>query len=228
MCALNHVCYLKTNLILGVFLIRPVPQSRALGLTSNGRFFFLTLYANGMGAQNIVRSMPFYNRVPGPNNEDHAEEGMLVFEITQIIGQNFDDSHRWRHDLGTWSRDLGWNLLLEYMPIMAEVANYDISALLAADRFNDDQDLHNWRCAICNEGIDEGIDGGRKLIAAHEPRQHCYHVFHLQCLLGWRAYSDTCPTCRQEIFSTPLPNEWSASMKVNARMGANLYTVQWF
>jgi hypothetical protein len=70
------------------------------------------------------------------------------------------------------------------------------------------------------------------LIAAHQPRQHCYHVFHLQCLLGWRASgqanSDRCPTCRQEIFFTRLPNEWSASMKVNARMGANLYTVQWF
>jgi hypothetical protein len=109
--------------------------------------------------------------------------------------------------------------------------NYDISALLAAATDNDAQHLRAWICGICKEGI----EAGSELTAAHQVKDAAtgqvvgFHVFHKQCLSNWQSSNQQakCPTCRHEIEPKPLPAVWSAGMTVNARMGANLYSVQW-
>jgi hypothetical protein len=116
----------------------------------------------------------------------------------------------------------------------AAAENYDISALLAAATDNDAQQLRAWICGICKEGI----EAGSELTAAHQVKDEetgqvvGVHVFHKQCLLDWQASgqhnSDKCPTCRDKMEPKQLPDVWSAGMTVNARMGANPYTVQWF
>jgi len=101
----------------------------------------------------------------------------------------------------------------------------DISDLRAAASDTDKEQLDQWRCTICSEGIEDD----KFLEAAHAPfvdphGNHVMHVLHRKCLQNLRksagSWSKFCPTCKQPLQARALPQVWKPQHTVlNARMG---------
>jgi len=101
----------------------------------------------------------------------------------------------------------------------------DVSALHAAADDTEKQQLDQWICALCSDGIDDD----KVLMAAHAPfvdadGRHVMHVFHRRCVTNLRrshgAWNDRCPTCSHKLQPRPLPEVWRQQHTIlNARMG---------
>jgi hypothetical protein len=159
-----------------------------------------------------------------------TSERLLVFDERHVLTS-----------IPSWITNVGWQLLrytdgnsffwqakqepdpFEPQPEPPADQNYDISDLLAAAQPVDADKINGWECAICQEGI----AGGRQLVAAHTATQNgTLHVYHRQCLEQWMDREQTCPTCRGPLDTKPLPAVWSAgNTKLNAYIAVNPYIV---
>jgi len=164
-------------------------------------------------------------QAPRPQIANIVYEGPQRFHAVQPSGQWVDQE----------VADLGQ--LQEVNDILDAPDPADISDLRAAASDTEKEQLDQWRCVICSEGIEDD----KSLLVAHAPFEdahgnHVMHVLHKKCLQNLRrsagAWSGLCPTCKQPLQPRALPEVWrpqhtvlSARMDV-ARKGINPYTVQ--
>lgn len=115
------------------------------------------------------------------------------------------------HSVDRFLEDSG--LLREAHDIVMIRDPADISDLRAGANDTEVENLENWTCALCSDGIDDD----KMLMAAHAAfvdagGRHVLHVFHRRCLENLRRsqgpWSQLCPTCKQPLDARPLPNVW--------------------